>query len=281
MRVAIRAIFRRWLPVAAPAAHGTPPPLIQLTAHHCPAACPGADSITTETPMNCPRHEKRLLPIAALTRPGLSRQDVVRLGLVHLDPIINRAVQVLAHDLHRLIDASSLGLIAWAVDRSGVPLSQLTAADLTTSLKALADQVGSEIEAAGLEHRQHNAAFRDAFAPIARLRAAVGNRVAEARVEAQLLRDRLLAMDRYLPDGVHNRDRALRALLSPAECAAIGLEDAATSIAEMNARLAKLDALLLASARFEADGFDVSHLAGLGFDAEIEAAGAVAEAQAS
>ncbi|MDR7295452.1 hypothetical protein J2X16_000773 [Pelomonas aquatica] len=275
MRAAIRALFRREPAIAMLAAADTltpaTPPIEQPHLAARPCAAP--------TTMTAPMTERRLLPAAMLSQAGPTPAEAARLGLIHHDVIVQRAVQVLAHDMHRLVDASGLGLIALAAQRSGVPLSELTAADITASFQALATQLSHEIEAAGLERAAHYAAFREAFAPISRLRTVVGNRAAEAKAEARVIRERVAAMDRHLYDGVNNRDKNLRAMLTPAECAAIGLGDNAASVAAMTARLAALDAFAVACDRFEADDFNVTHLAGLGFDAEIEATRAAAGAQ--
>lgn len=271
MHAAIRALFRREHAIAVLASSDTlalPTPRIEQPNL---AALPCA----TLTPMTTSMTEHRLLPAAMLSQAGLSPEDVIRLGFAHLDPIIQRAAQVLAHDLRSLVGESGLSLVALAAQRSGVPPAELTAGDVIAGFKVLRAQVATEIESARLERSTHQAAFRAALAPVAGLRNAVGERAAKARAEAAILRERVVAAERY--DSADSRERNLRTLLSPSQCEAVGLGDNAARVAAMTARLATLDAFVVACDRFEEDNFNVAHLAGLGFDAEIEASRAAVD----
>jgi len=221
-------------------------------------------------PMHTPQH--RRFAAAALSQPDLRPAEAVSLCLVHIDQKVNVMTLMLQQDLHRLVDASALGLIAEAARRSGVAITDVTAEQVQAGLQAIRDEVNQEIATAREERAAHEATFRDAFGPTQRLRNAVAQKAAAAGTEATVLRAKVAALNSYRPgESPNNRSNVLRNLLSPKEFAAIGVPDSEAAMADMNARIAALDALVTACARFNADTrFSVHHLQSLGFDAEIE-----------
>jgi hypothetical protein len=230
---------------------------------------PASRAQTYEIPMD----QHRQFPAAALSQDGLQPTGAAQLCVIHRNAGVQRAAEALQRELHRLVDASALGIIAQAVRRTDGDVTSLTPEQVLASLQQMRAEVTGEITAAGVERTVHLRAFHDVLAPVQQLREVVAQRAAAASAEAQTLRWRLDALDQWRPGHAPDRHQALRQHLNDEQLAALGVVDNVTAIAEIRARLAALNEFVAACAAFHADEhFDVRHLDGHGFGAEIEAA---------
>ena len=214
MRHVLRSICHHWAP-RAPSAFVVPT--------SSPAA-PLSDTVSQmpAPPFPAAMNQHRRLPPAALSQADLAPGEASSLCLIYRDGRVQCAADALRHDLQRLIEAGTLGLIAEAVQRARNEASHLAPENVLAALLAMRAEVVEEIATMAVERAAHSAKLRDAMAPIQALRNQVAQREADAQSEAAALRRQLQAFDEWRPGSGHDRRYALSLHLSAAQMAALG-----------------------------------------------------------
>jgi len=223
-----------------------------------------------------PMNKHRQFPAAALSQSGLAPIEVAQLCVVHRNVDVQYAAEALRRELHQLVDASLLGFVAEASHRVSRDGAQLTAENVLATLQLMLADVAGEITAARDEAASHGAAIRHAMAPLQPLLSAVARRAAVASTERDALLRRVQGLSQGAPLSGAQRYQELARHLTVDQIAKLGIAqpdvDNSAAIAATRVRIAELDHLLAGCAAFHVrPGFNVDHLAGLGFDAEIEA----------
>jgi hypothetical protein len=268
--------------------------LLQAAGRHfsaAPATPPSnAGAAPEQTPQSAPLaqpskdlsvNQIRRSQSATLAAPGLTQADIARACVIHKDSEVLRAATTLQTMLQRQLDDALLGLIAEGIARADGPLAEVAPAEVAKHLNAMAAEVEHDLARVKEETAVHDRARRQHNEILWPLREAVSARLTAVMFECDHLLGRIAAIGNVTGWVDQSKHEQLIGLgLTKDQIAAIDPElhelRKREAIDSMRARMGVLNIEIAQLKVFGADpNRDPGHLAGLGFDALIEAQRAV------